>query len=195
MECEAVLFGEWVQRFWRNLAAASPSILRTHTLQNVVTFIFMSVRTFNFTNKDFRGGFFRLIHEENKSGEGAACEHSITYRGDLRNLSCIKKYTDNSNYCTCKVKSRISVVKAELNRKKIPLTSKFNLDLRKKPLKRYICGIGPYCAQTWRLRKILKKHLQVLKWGLGGGLNKWFRPNMWETKYCMNSKKKVKLCI
>jgi len=79
MECEGVFFGEKVQMFGRNLAAPSSNTLHIHTSKNVVTFILKSVRAFNFTNKDYCGGFFRLIYNENKIGEGAACEHSIMY--------------------------------------------------------------------------------------------------------------------
>jgi hypothetical protein len=77
MECEAVLFGDRLQRFGRNLRGTSSSILHTHTSQNFVTFVLNSVSTFNFTNKDYCGGFFRLICNESKIGEGAACEHCI----------------------------------------------------------------------------------------------------------------------
>jgi len=82
-------------------------------------------------------------------------------------------YTDNNDRCTCKVKCMISMIQAEINKKKNSLTQKINVDLRKKCLKRCICGIGSYCAEIWRPRiKIVTKHLEVLKWGLGEGLNK-----------------------
>jgi hypothetical protein len=64
------------------------------------------------------------------------------------------------------------MIQAESNKKKTPLTSKFNLDLRKKRLTRCTCGIGSYCAEIWRLWKIVTKHLEVLKSDLGEGLNK-----------------------
>ena len=84
MECEVVLFGESLQRFGRELAAPSSSTLNTYTPQNAVTFVLKSARTFNFTNKDYCGGFFRLIYKENKIGEDAACEQSII---------CMRRYT------------------------------------------------------------------------------------------------------
>jgi hypothetical protein len=63
------------------------------------------------------------------------------------------------------------MIQAEINKKKIPLTRKFNLGLRKKRLKQYICSIGSYCAEIWRLSENnCQKHLEVLKWGHGEGL-------------------------
>jgi hypothetical protein len=58
------------------------------------------------------------------------------------------------------------MIQTEINKKKTPLTSKFNLDLRKKRPTRCTC------AEIWRLRKIVTKHLEILKSDLGEGLNK-----------------------
>jgi hypothetical protein len=65
----------------------------------------------------------------------------------------MSKYIDNSDYCTCKVKSRISMIQAEFNKKKTHLTSKCNLGIRKELLKRCVCGIGWYCAEIWSFGK------------------------------------------
>ena len=64
MEYEAILVGEIVKEIGRKLVAPSSSTLQTHTPQNVATFILKPVNTFNFTNKDYCGGFFRLIYDE-----------------------------------------------------------------------------------------------------------------------------------
>jgi hypothetical protein len=47
------------------------------------------------------------------------------------------------------VKSRIAMAQAAFNSKKALLTSKFDLNLRKKLAKRYICSTALYGAETW----------------------------------------------
>jgi hypothetical protein len=54
------------------------------------------------------------------------------------------------------------MVKAEFKKKKTPLTSKFNLGLRKKLLKGCNCGIRSLSGETWRLRKIVAQYLEDL---------------------------------
>ena len=50
------------------------------------------------------------------------------------------------------------MAKAEFNRKKTLLTSKLNLDLRKKLVTCYIWSIALYGAETWTLRKLDQKY-------------------------------------
>jgi hypothetical protein len=49
---------------------------------------------------------------------------------------------------------------AAFNKKKILFTSKFDLNLRTKLAKCYICSIALYDAQTWILWKVDQKYLE-----------------------------------
>jgi hypothetical protein len=53
----------------------------------------------------------------------------------------------NDARCTCEIKSRIAMAKAAFNTKKTLFTSKLDLDLRKKLVKRYIWSIALYGAE------------------------------------------------
>jgi hypothetical protein len=44
----------------------------------------------------------------------------------------------NDGRCSCEIKSRIAMAKAEFNKKRALFTSKMDLELRKKLVKRYI---------------------------------------------------------
>jgi hypothetical protein len=44
----------------------------------------------------------------------------------------------NDGRCTCKIKSKIALAKDAFNTKRVLLTSKMDLELRKKPVKCYI---------------------------------------------------------
>jgi hypothetical protein len=57
------------------------------------------------------------------------------------------------------------------------LTSKLDLDLRKKPVKCYIWSIGFYVAETWTLESKSERH-QVLKYGAGEGWTRSVGPIM-----------------
>jgi hypothetical protein len=62
--------------------------------------------------------------------------------------------------CTREVKSRIAMVEAPLNKKKVLLTSKLDLNLRKKLVKCYILSTALYRAEAWTLRKVDEKYLE-----------------------------------
>jgi hypothetical protein len=51
--------------------------------------------------------------------------------------------------CTSEIKSRTAMVKTAFSRKKNLLTSKLDLNLRKKLVKWYIWSIALYGAETW----------------------------------------------
>jgi hypothetical protein len=65
----------------------------------------------------------------------------------------------NDASCTCEIKPRISMAKAEFN-KKILFTNKLDLNLRNKPIKCYIWSIALYGAEMWTLRKVDQKYLE-----------------------------------
>jgi predicted ATPase with chaperone activity len=65
----------------------------------------------------------------------------------------------NDARCTSEIKSRITMAKAALNKKKAVFTSKLDLKLRKKPVKCYIWSIALYGAETRTLCKVHQKYL------------------------------------
>jgi hypothetical protein len=66
----------------------------------------------------------------------------------------------NDARCTREIKARIAMAKAAFNKKKTLLTTKLDLELRKKLIKCYIWSIALYGAETWTLRKLDRKYLE-----------------------------------
>ena len=64
----------------------------------------------------------------------------------------------NDGRCTCEIKSRIAFAKAAFSKKKTLLTSKLDLNLRKKLIKCYIWIMTLYGAETWTLRAADQKY-------------------------------------
>jgi hypothetical protein len=80
--------------------------------------------------------------------------------------------------CTCEIKSRIDMAKAEFNNKKKLFTSKLDLNLRKKLVKCYVWSVALNGAETWTIRAVDQKHLEVLKCGVGEGWRRSVGPIM-----------------
>jgi hypothetical protein len=57
-----------------------------------------------------------------------------------------------------KIKCGIAMAKVAFKKKRVPLTSTFDLQLRKKLVKSYIWCIALYGAETWTLRAVDQKH-------------------------------------
>jgi hypothetical protein len=55
------------------------------------------------------------------------------------------------------------MAKAVFNKKRTLFTRTLDLELRKKLVKCYVWSIALYGAETWSLRAIDQKHLEVLK--------------------------------
>jgi hypothetical protein len=66
----------------------------------------------------------------------------------------------NDARCTRDIKSRLAMAKAAFNKNKNLVTSKLDLNLRKKLVKCYIWSIALYGAETWVLRKVDQKYLE-----------------------------------
>jgi hypothetical protein len=65
------------------------------------------------------------------------------------------------------IKAKTTVKKAAFNKKGTLCTSKFDLHLRKKPVKCYI-WIAAFCGGgTWTLRKVIRNAWKVLKYDGG----------------------------
>jgi len=85
---------------------------------------------------------------------------------ELENVECFKylgSILTNDGRCTCEIKSRITMAKAAFNKKKNLLTSKLDLNLRKKLVKCYIWSMALYGAETWTLRAADQKYLESFK--------------------------------
>jgi len=70
------------------------------------------------------------------------------------------------------------MAKAAFNKKMVPFTSTFDLELRKKLVKCYIWSIALYGAETWTLRAVDQKHLEVLRCSAGEGWKRSVGPIM-----------------
>jgi len=55
------------------------------------------------------------------------------------------------------IKSRISMAQVAFNKKKALFTSKMDISVMKKLVKRYICNIALNGAETWKLWKVYHK--------------------------------------
>ena len=71
--------------------------------------------------------------------------------------------------CTCEIKCGIAMAKAAFNKKRALFTSALNLELRKKLVKFYVWSIAVYGAETWTLRSVDQKNLEILKCSAGEG--------------------------
>ena len=66
-------------------------------------------------------------------------------------------------YCTRKFKTRIVMAKEAFYRKIALLTSKLNIELRKKLVRCYVWSIALYRSEIWILRKLESKYLENFK--------------------------------
>ena len=55
------------------------------------------------------------------------------------------------------------MAKAAFNKKRTLFTSTLNLELRKKLVKCYVCSIALYGAETWMLRAVDQKYLEIFE--------------------------------
>ena len=69
----------------------------------------------------------------------------------------------NDGRCTCEIKCRIAMAKAAFKKKKTLFTSTLDLELRKKLMKCYISRIALYGAETWTLREVDQKQLEIFE--------------------------------
>jgi hypothetical protein len=69
----------------------------------------------------------------------------------------------NNTRCAHEIHARIAMAKAEFNRKKIPFTSKLDLNIRKKLVKCHIWSMALYGAGTWTLQKADENYLKSFK--------------------------------
>jgi hypothetical protein len=79
---------------------------------------------------------------------------------NVESFKYLSSMLTNDGRLTCKIKSRIAMAKAAFKKKRALFTSKMDLELRKKLVKRYIWSIDLYGAETWTLRGVDQKHLE-----------------------------------
>jgi hypothetical protein len=73
----------------------------------------------------------------------------------------------NDARCTHDIKSRTAMAKAAFNnKKKALLTSKLDLNLRKKPVNCYFWSTALYGAETWTFQKVNQKYMHLPLWNL-----------------------------
>jgi hypothetical protein len=83
----------------------------------------------------------------------------VQIRVDQKQLQNVKRFNylgctrTNNARCTREIKSRIALEKAAFNREQALVTSKLDLNLRKKLVKCYTWSIPLYGAETCTLRK------------------------------------------
>ena len=83
----------------------------------------------------------------------------------------------NDGRCTCEIKSRIAFAKAAFSKKKTLLTSKLDLNLRKKLIKCYIWSMALY-GVLGRFGQQIRNTWKVLKCGAGEGWRRSVGPIM-----------------
>jgi len=67
-------------------------------------------------------------------------------------------------YCTREIKMRIAIAKEEFNRKISVLTSKLNIELKKKLVRCYVWSIALYGSETSALRDWSGSIWRALLW-------------------------------
>ena len=61
---------------------------------------------------------------------------------NVESFKCLGNILTNGESCTCKIKCRIAMAKAAINKKRVLFTSTLDLELRKKLVKCYIWSIA-----------------------------------------------------
>ena len=67
---------------------------------------------------------------------------------DVESFKCLGSILTNDGRCTCEIKCRIAMAKTAFNKKRVPFTSKLDLELRKKLANCYIWSIALYGAEN-----------------------------------------------
>ena len=87
-------------------------------------------------------------------------------QNQLENVEYLKylgnKITNDAR-CTCKIKYRIVMAKAEFNRKKAFFTSKLGLNSREKKVKCCIWSITLCGAEIWTFQKLDQKYQPIFE--------------------------------
>jgi hypothetical protein len=79
---------------------------------------------------------------------------------NMEYFNCLGSMITNDARCTCEIKYRIDMAKAAFKKKKNLITSKLDLNLRKKLVECYIWSLALYGGETLTLRKVDQKYLE-----------------------------------
>jgi hypothetical protein len=82
---------------------------------------------------------------------------------NVESFKYLSSMLTNDGRCTCEIKSRIVMEEVAFNKKRAFVTSKMELELRKKLVKCYIWSIALYGAETWTLQTVDEKHLDTFE--------------------------------
>ena len=87
--------------------------------------------------------------------------NQITYysRKEVDHFKYLGSVLTRDGYCTREIKIRIVIAKEDFNRKMSLLTSKLNIELKKKLVRCYVWSIALYGSETWTVRKLQRKYL------------------------------------
>ena len=89
-----------------------------------------------------------------------------------------------------KTKFSIAITKAAFNTQKTFCTSKLDLNVRKKPIKCYICSTALYGTETWTLRRADQKYLESFEmWSRSAGVSWTDRAET--KKYCVKEARNI----
>jgi hypothetical protein len=78
-------------------------------------------------------------------------------------FNCFGSTITNDARCTCEIESGVSRAKIAINKKKALFTRKLDLNLRNKPVNRYIWSATLYGVENWKFLKLDKKYLVSFK--------------------------------
>jgi hypothetical protein len=73
---------------------------------------------------------------------------------------CLGRMVTNYARCRRDIKLRIVMATAAVNKRKAPVSSKLDVNLREKLVKCYIWSVALCGAETWRVRKVEQKLLE-----------------------------------
>ena len=93
---------------------------------------------------------------------------SLQIKVNNRELKEVDHFKYLGSLLTREIKMRIAIAKEACNRKMSLLTSKLNIELKKKLVRCYVLSIALYGSETWTLRKLEWKYLGSFKFGAGG---------------------------
>ena len=79
---------------------------------------------------------------------------------EVDNFKYFGSVLTRDDYYTREIEMRIAIAKEIFNRKISLLTSKLNIELRKKLVRSYVWSIAVYGSETWTLRKLERKYLE-----------------------------------
>jgi hypothetical protein len=82
------------------------------------------------------------------------------HQQNVEYFNCIGSMMTNDARCTREIKSRIAMANQLSTTRRFISPANWIINLRKKPVKCYICGITVRGAATWTLREVEQKYVE-----------------------------------